>query len=108
MKLLSRTDEIVMLAIWRLGDNAYGVTIREEIGAATGKNWSFGAIHVTLNRLERKGLVRSHMSGAESHRGGRSKRLFTLRPAGRELLTEMQRLQVSMWAGIDELSLEGS
>ena len=57
MDILTRTEEIILLAIYRLGDNAYGVTIREEVEALVGKSYSVGAIYVPLERMTKRGLL---------------------------------------------------
>ena len=76
MKLLSRPEELFLLAIWRLQDNAYAVTIREQVNSITGKTWSFGATFVTLDRLVKKRYLSSHLSEPTQKRGGRSKRMY--------------------------------
>ena len=73
MNLLSRSEEIVLLSVWRLQDNAYGVTIRALVSEATQRSWSIGAIYAPLYRLERKGLVRSLPGEPTPERGGRRK-----------------------------------
>lgn len=73
---------LVLLAMARLGDEAYGASIRQEIRDRTGRAVTPGAIYPTLDRLERKGLVRSYAGEPEPVPGGRSKRHFSLRPAG--------------------------
>ena len=79
---LGEFEQSLLLAITHLGDNAYGVTIRQEIETRTGREIAIGALYTSLARLERKGYVRSTMSEPTSQRGGRSKRHFTLRREG--------------------------
>lgn len=76
-------EHLVLLAVLRLRDQAYGVTVRQEIAARTGRNVSIGAIYATLDRLEQKGLVGSHVGEPTAERGGRAKRYF--RATGRGL-----------------------
>ena len=57
MKLLSRSEEIILLAVWRLEGNAFGISIRDQVSGATGYEWTLGAIYVPLDKLTRKGLV---------------------------------------------------
>ncbi len=78
MKLLSRPEELVLLAIWKLKDNAYCVPIREQIIETTGKEWSFGSVYIPLNRLEEKGLINSFLGESSPERGGRAKRFYNL------------------------------
>jgi PadR family transcriptional regulator len=105
MKLLSRSEEMLLLSIWRLQENAYGVTIRKQLIEVTGKTWSFGALHVTLDRLAKKRLIDSKLSEPENKRGGRSKRIYSLRPAGLEALVEIRKIEEAMWSGIDSLDI---
>jgi PadR family transcriptional regulator PadR len=105
MKLLSRPEELFLLAIWRLQDNAYAVTIRDQVKDITGKTWSFGATFVTLDRLVRKRYLVSHLSEPTQKRGGRSKRMYSLTRAGIKALIDIRKLQESMWKDIPRLSL---
>lgn len=106
MKLLSRPEEIFLLAIWKLQDNAYAVTIRDQVKKLTGKTWSFGAVFITLERLTNKKYLRSGLSSPTKKRGGRSKRLYSLTDEGRKVLIEIRKLQESIWADMPELSNE--
>ncbi len=103
-KFISRSEEFLLLAVWRLKGNAYGVTIREQIKEATGKTWAYGALFVMLSRLEKKGYLTSHFADPSSQRGGKSKRIFRLTPQGIKALKEVRRAQKSVWSGIEELS----
>jgi PadR family transcriptional regulator len=85
---LGELELLVLLAIRRLGNEAYGAAIRETIQAETGRAVTPGAIYPTLDRLERKGCVRSFTGEPTAERGGRARRHFTLLPAGQR---EMQR-----------------
>lgn len=93
MKVLSSVDEILMLAVYSLGKEAYGVTIRKKLADVTGKDWSHGAIYEPLYRLEKKGLVQSLLSEPTQERGGRSRRMFELTAEGVEVLQEHQKLR---------------
>jgi len=76
MKWLSRKEELVLLAIRKLGDNAYGVTIREQLAKITNKYWSIGAIYDVLDRLMQKGLLSSSVKPPLPGRSGRSRRKY--------------------------------
>ena len=89
MKILSRIEEILLLAIWRLAGNAYGVTIRDQISDITGKEWTFGAIYVPLDKLNQKDYISKYYSEPTANRGGRSKCLYRLTPKGKEALKEI-------------------
>ena len=106
MKMLSNHEEIFLLAILNLGDNAYGVTIRKEVSKATGEPWSIGAIYDPLYRLESKGLIRSYLSKATSERGGRSKRMFEIEPEGYEALVAHKRVRDGLWKRVGDPVIE--
>ena len=103
-KFISRPEEIMLLVVWKLKDNAYGITIREFIQEMTGKYWSIGAIYVPLERLEKKGLLASYNSSPSPERGGRRKRLFKITPAGITELNELYRMNSVLWKGYPKLS----
>ncbi len=101
MKLLSSHDEVMLLSILNLGDNAYGMTIRRQVSKATGKEWSIGAVYDPLYRLEDRGFVESFLSHPTSERGGRSKRIFKVTKAGLEALLGHKQMRDSLWKTID-------
>jgi len=100
---LGEFEQVVLLAILRLGDTAYGVTIRSEIAACTGREPAPGALYTTLDRMEEKGIVRSWLGDPTPQRGGRAKRYFALTKAGRAALVETQRAYQSLLNGLDLL-----
>jgi DNA-binding PadR family transcriptional regulator len=100
---LGEFEQVVLLAILRLSDNAYGVTIRSEIAACTGREPAPGALYTTLDRMEKKGAVRSWLGDATPQRGGRAKRYFALTKAGRAALISVQRGYRRLLAGLDLL-----
>lgn len=106
MKFLSRPEEIILFAVFRLKENAYCVPIRKKASEISGKEWSFGAVYVPLHRLEKKGLVKSNFGEPTPKRGGRSKRIYKLTPAGLKALAEVRELHRAMWAEVPEFSLE--
>ncbi len=83
---LGEFEQLVLLAILRLGTNAYGMRIRQELEDRAGRATSIGALYITLERLEQKGMICSELGEATPERGGRAKRFFTLDPSGREAL----------------------
>jgi len=107
MKLLSRSEEMVLLTVWKLQGDAYCVPIRSELMDVTGKRWSFGSIYDPLERLERKGLLVSSLTDPISTRGGRSKRVYHLTHRGKQALLEMRQIQQVMWGAIPALEMEG-
>ncbi len=106
MLLLSRTEEILLLAIWRLQDRAYGIPIREEVSAATGHQWSVGAVYAPLHRLEKKGYVTSRHGPATPERGGRRKVMYKLTPHGKRALLKIRQVHDALWVGIPALQLD--
>jgi len=100
MRLLTRMEEIILISIWRLKDNAYGITIREEVSRATGKEWALGAIYPFLSRLHQGGYVLTVTSQATRERGGRHKILYRLTETGREALAEVCEVHERTWEGI--------
>lgn len=98
---LGEFEQIILLAILRLDNEAYGVTIRAEIAACTGREPSPGALYTTLDRMEEKGFVRSWLGEATPQRGGRAKRYVALTKAGRATLVSAQRAYRNLLDGID-------
>lgn len=89
-----------LLAVARLGDDAYGLAVRADLEDRTGRSHSVGAVYTTLGRLEEKGLLSSSASEPIPIRGGRSRRHFTVTGAGATALREAERSSVALWIGI--------
>ena len=106
MKLLSRIEEIILVAIWRLGDQAYGMTIRDEVIQATGKEWLLGAIYGPLGRLYKNGLIDPRKGEPTKERGGRAKVYYRLTQEGVKALEEVQRVNAYLWRDMPDLSAE--
>jgi PadR family transcriptional regulator PadR len=105
---LGEFEQIVLLAVLRLGDNAYGVSIRREIEKRTGRSLTVGALYRTFDRLEEKGYVTSRFSDPTPERGGRSKRYFKVEPLGVRALRESRDALAAMWEGLDARVRHGS
>jgi len=99
--LLGEFEQVVLLAILRLGDDAYGVTIRNEIEHCTGREPAPGALYTTLDRLEEKGLVRSQRGDPAPERGGRAKRYFTESGKGVKAVTHAMRNYQRLLEGLE-------
>ena len=106
MKLITRTEEFVLLAVWRLQADAYSVPLRQELVRRTRKKWSLGAVYMPLERLEKRGLVTSHLSDPTPERGGRQKRIYELTRSGKKALLHIREVEQRMWADIPSLALE--
>jgi DNA-binding PadR family transcriptional regulator len=98
--LLGSLEQIVLLALVRLGANAYGMTVRLEIEKRTGRSLSIGAIYATLERLEGKGYVSSFTGEPTAARGGRAKRFFRIEAEGMRALRASQRVIENMSVGL--------
>lgn len=107
MKLLSRIEEIILLAIMRLGDDAYGMKIREEIIKATGKKWLLGAIYGPLGRLHKNGYVTSFKGAPSPERGGRAKVYYQITQKGKDALADIYTVNNLIWKGITPKKFEG-
>jgi PadR family transcriptional regulator, regulatory protein PadR len=98
---LGEFEHIIVLALLRLEDRAYGVTVRQEIEFRIQREVSIGAVYATLDRLETKGYVKSHHGDPTPERGGRSKRFFRVTAKGMAAVNRTQRDLQSMAEGLD-------
>jgi len=98
---LGEFEQVVLLAILRLGDEAYAVSVRDEILNCTGRDVSRGSVYITLDRLETKGFLKSRLADPTPERGGRSKRYYALRPRAVEALKDSRRALVALWRGLE-------
>jgi DNA-binding PadR family transcriptional regulator len=98
---LGEFEQIVLLALVRLGRDAYGATVRREIEMRAGREVSISAVYTTLERLEQKGLVRSRVGEPTPERGGRRRRHFELLPLGARSLRDAYNALTGMTAGIE-------
>ena len=102
---LGAFEQSVLLAVAHLGEGAYGVSIRHEIEARAHSEISIGALYTALDRLERKGYIRTTASDPSPERGGRSKRLVHLTATGVAALRRSRELMDRMWAGLSPARL---
>lgn len=100
---LSNFELMVMLAIIRIGDGAYGVSISNEIEETTGTEVLLGSVYDALTRLEAKGLIASSLGEATPERGGRAKRHFRATSQGVRLVRDTQQSLVKLWKGLPQL-----
>ena len=98
---LGEFEQLVLIAIVRLGDDAYGATIRREIEDRTARRLSIGAVYTTLDRLEQKGCVRSWIGAPTAQRGGRRRKYFVLQPPGARALRSAYNAFGAMTAGLE-------
>lgn len=97
---LGEFEHIVLLTVLRLGDATYGAMIRMEIESVTGRSPAIGAVHATLERLERKGLISSWIGEPTAERGGKAKRHFKIESAGVKALKQTQVTLQRLHAGL--------
>ena len=95
---LGEFEEVIMLLVGILGEEAYAFKIAEEFESQTGRAVSIGATHSTLDRLENKGFLKSGMGNATAERGGRRKRIFTITALGKRVVKESMDFKVSLWS----------
>ncbi|SRR5258708_3226827 len=98
--LLTDFEFMILLAILRVGDEAYGVQIAAEIEATGGRRVLLGAAYAVLDRLERNGLVSSRIGSPTPERGGRAKRFFRVTPRGVRSARDTQEALVALWRGV--------
>jgi len=98
---LGELEQIVLLAVLRLGDEAYAVPILEQIEAQTGRRVARGALYTALDRLEKKGCLRSRVGQPLAERGGRARRYFTVTPAALRALKDSRLALLRLWRGLE-------
>jgi len=106
MRLLSRSEEYVLLAVWRLQGNAYTLSILDQVSQVTGYTWQVGAIYVPLEKLRKKRYLKKLKGDPTHERGGRSKYLYELTNAGKKALKDIKQVQETVWSGVPETALE--
>jgi DNA-binding PadR family transcriptional regulator len=92
-----------LLAVARLGEDAYGLEVRRELIERSGRDYAVGAVYTTLQRLADKGFLESHLSDPVPVRGGRSRRHYTLTGAGQRALRDAERSAAAMWSGVGNI-----
>ena len=102
--MLTRMEELLLLAVWRLQQDAYGLSIRRHVAKLLGKKVSVGAVYIPLERLARKGLLDSWESEPTAKRGGRRKRFYKLTPKGLAALNTVKRIHEQAWSGLPDLA----
>ena len=107
MALLSRIEEILLLAIWKLGDEAYGIAIRRQVEKDTGLSWLSDAIYAPLSRLKEKGYVKSNRAERTTEKGGRPRVYYRLSPSGLDRLISVQEVNRKLWGGVPDLKQSG-
>lgn len=106
MRILSRIEELILIAVWKLRGNAYGVSICDLVSQMTNKEWPLGAIYMPLDKLTRKEFVKKYTGNPSPNRGGRSKCLYELTSEGKAALKEIQEINNNAWDGISDIAFD--
>ncbi len=104
---LGEFEELVLLTVGILHDDAYGLAITDELESRTKRNITISSVHKALVRLEKKGYLKSQMGGASQERGGRAKKLYLLTNSGKNTLNESKSLRNQMWNDVPKIVWEG-
>ena len=98
MKTISKREEQILIAIWNLEESAYLLAIKNHLSKIMETQWSVGAIHKPLMKLEKEGLVESYLGEATAKRGGRSKKIYRVSKLGLKTLQTIKEEQDALWA----------
>lgn len=104
---LGEFEELVLIMVAALQEDAYGAAISDEIEVRLNREVNLSAVHVTLYRLEDKGYIRSKMGGGTNERGGRRKRIYTITSAGMAMLRAMKEARLELWKMVPQLKISG-
>lgn len=108
MHILSRSEEIILFAVLKLKDNAYGVTIRQCVIETTGYQWTVGAVYAPLHRLIKKGYLSPRKGAPAPERGGRSKVFYTITPEGKKAFLQIKKVSERIWSHVTNQELKES
>lgn len=104
MNYLTRKEELILLAVHKLGDLASLVSVREILNVSTGRDWTVGNVYVPLGRLKKLGYLETRVGKPTARRGGKAVKYYSLSRQGREALVELKRVYDAMWNGISDLA----
>ncbi|NKB87080.1 MAG: PadR family transcriptional regulator [Acidobacteria bacterium] len=105
---LGELEQMLLWAVLRLDDRAYGLAVRDELEATAGRSVARGAVYTTLDRLVRKGYLESWLADADESRAGRPRRYFRITPDGQRALREARAAFESLWTGLEDAVEERS
>lgn len=108
MIFLTRIEEILLLSIWKLGHNAYGLSIHRQVEEETGFKWMSGAVYAPLGRLKKNGYVTTIQAEGTTRKGGRPRIYYQLTPVGMDKLISIQEINRSLWDAVPDLKKESS
>lgn len=103
MKYLTRQEELVLLSVFRLKDNAYLISIQDHLTHFTGKNWSISSVYIPLNRLEKREYLKTTIGEVTERRGGKAIKYYQVTKMGLKALAELEAINETMWRGVKGL-----
>ena len=106
MKYLTRKEELILLAIFKLEKSASLIKIREHLTASTGNKWKVGNVYVPLDRMNKTGYLESRIGDPTAQRGGKAVKYYRLTKKGEKALFEIRKVHDRMWAGIPGLAMK--
>ena len=106
MKYLTKQEELLLLTIFNIKSDAYLINIREQLIEQAGKDWPFGSIYTSLERLKNKGYIQTRKGVPSSNRGGKAVKFYELTNEGIEILNKTKILQDKMWRNFSNVALE--
>ena len=106
MKYLTRQEELVLLSIFHLKENAYLVTIQDHLNQITDKKWSISSVYVPLSRLEKNGYLKSTIGESTEKRGGKGIRYYRISKEGTKALADLKEVYDKIWKGIGKLVMK--
>ena len=106
LKDLTKIEEILLLSIWRLKDEAYGFKIRHHVSALIGKDFSYGNLYSSLNQLVKKKYVVKHTGESTKARRGKPRMYYTLTDSARQALKEAFEMNLKLWSGVHEYAFD--
>jgi DNA-binding PadR family transcriptional regulator len=102
---LTRKEELILLAVHKLGDSASLVRVREILNVSTGHGWTVGNVYVPLSRMTKLGYLETRAGEPTARRGGKAVRYYSLSRQGKEALAELKRIHDTMWNGVSDFAL---
>jgi len=100
MKYLTRQEELVLLSVFRLKDNAYLISIQDHLNHFTGKEWSISSVYIPLSRLEKRGYLKTSIGEVIEKRGGKAIKYYQSTKIGLKALAELETINKTMWSGV--------
>ena len=100
MKYLTRQEELVLLAVFRLKDNAYLISIQDHLDHFTSKHWSISSVYIPLSRLEKRNYLKTTIGEVTEKRGGKAIKYYQVTKSGLKALAELEAINETMWSGV--------